>query len=127
MSKCPYSSELIVDLNTEIMALLEDVQAYMKNRQSTDFQELAVEDRMTMLKARSALTLQLTSMAAWGLYQAALLAEDEIPDGLRPDEVPDTLAGLDSASLPPLPEIFRGFLTRSDHLFRKVTSLQAAA
>lgn len=127
MSKCVYSSEVISGLNAEIMSLLEDVQVYMVGRQAADFQELAVEDRMTMLKARSALTLQLTSMAAWGLYQAALLAEDEIPAGMVPDEVPDAMAGLEGANLPPLPEAFRQFLSRSDGLYQRLRSLQVAA
>ncbi|HVI50400.1 MAG TPA: hypothetical protein VM661_04250 [Candidatus Sulfotelmatobacter sp.] len=127
MSKCVFPPEVIAGLNAEIMSLMQDLQGYMRERQEADFQGLEVSDRMTMLKARSALTLQITSMAAWGLYQAALLAEDDIPQGLTPDDVPDALASLGDAALPPLPEAFRNLLGRSDGLFHKVRSLQAAA
>jgi|GEM_PF-3522275 len=127
MSSCAFSSDVIGPLNAEIIGLLEDVQRYMRETQTEDFQALAVEDRMSMLKARSALTLQLTAMAAWGLYQAALLAGDEIPEGMVPDKVPDALAGLADVNLPPLPGLFVGFLERSDGLFRKVKELDAAA
>jgi len=127
MSKCVFPPEVITGLNAEIMSLMEDVRGYMRENQASDFQELAVEDRMTMLKARSALTLQLTGMAAWGLYQAALLAEDVIPEGMTPDAVSDALSGLDQAALPTLPASFRDLLGRSDGLFQRVKSLQEAA
>lgn len=127
MSKCAFPSEVINGLNAEIMTLMQDLQGYMRDRQDADFRELEVSDRMIMLKARSALTLQITSMAAWGLYQAALLAEDEIPSGLTPDEVPDALATLAGAPLPQLPETFRDLLGRSDGLYQRVKGLQLQA
>lgn len=123
MTTCSVSSKVIGGFNADVIRLLEDVREYMLDTQTADLRVLAVDERMAVFKARSALTLQLTAIAAWGLYQAALLAGDEIPDGMRPDPVPDAMTGL--ADLPSLPAAFLDLLERSDALFRKVMELQA--
>ncbi len=114
-------------LNTEVLSLLEELRNYIRDHQAADFQTLDVSARIALSRIRSALTLQLTSMAGWVLFHQAQAAGEDLPEAATAGEIASVVEGCDAALLAAMPEAFRAILNRADALFRRLSALDGGA
>ncbi|OIQ87640.1 hypothetical protein GALL_304870 [mine drainage metagenome] len=112
-------------LNTEVLDLLESLRNYIRDHQAADFQTLDVTARIALSRIRSALTLQLTSMAGWVLFHQAQAAGEDLPAEATAGEIASVLKDCDPALLAAMPEAFRAILHRADALFCRLSALDA--